>query len=450
MNSPAVEQGETIVAIATPPGVGGVGIVRLSGRTARQIAEQIAGTGLQPRTAHHRVFRDPQGNIIDNGIVLLFPAPGSYTGEDVVELQGHGSPIILQELLNIVRAAGARLARPGEFTERAFLNGKMDLAQAEAVADLIHAQTLTAARLARNSLEGALAQEIEPLAQYIEDLRVQIEADIDFGETDLEDSPGTAVALSSQQLAGEIRQRMEELRPLRIYTQGVRVALAGAPNVGKSSLMNALAGQEIAIVTEIPGTTRDILRTTLSIHGIPVEMVDMAGMRESNDPVEKMGIERARSLLETTDLILEVRDLTRPTAIVETLGPKELARLIVWNKVDRVSEEQILQIIAPDNEAESLLCISAEKGSGLERLREAIHRKLGALDPGEGGFSVRTRHLEALENVCTHLLRIHPEQPADLMAENLRLAARALDAMLGRGDHEQLLGKIFSGFCIGK
>ncbi len=431
--------GDTIVALATPPGVGGLGVVRLSGPRALAIAERIAGGPVPARRAAYRILRDPDGTVIDDGIVLGFEGPGSYTGEDVVELQGHGSPLVLQHLIDTALALGARLARPGEFTERAFLNGRMDLAQAEAVADLIHAQTAAAARLARNSLDGALAREIEPVAAAIRHLRVHIEADIDFGETDLESTAAPAVAAGALALARDIEALQARLRPARVYTTGLRLALVGAPNVGKSSLMNRLAEAEVAIVTDRPGTTRDLLRATIAIAGIPVELIDTAGLHDSEDEVERIGIERARSAAAGADLILEIRDLTRPHVRAPLPDLPGIPVLQVWNKQD----------LCPRDTREGLH-VSAVTGAGLDDLRAAIRAEAGVADSGRQRFSVRARHLEGLAAVGACLRRIHAAHAPDLIAEDLRLAERALDGLLGRGDHEELLGAIFAGFCIGK
>lgn len=430
---------DTIVAVATPPGVGGIGVIRLSGPLALRIAEAIAGANLPPRRAIHRRLHDAAGDVIDDGIVIAFPAPHSYTGEDVVEIQGHGSPVLLQLLIDTALGLGARIARPGEFTERAFLHGRMDLAQAEAIADLIHAQTATAARLARSSLDGALAQEIEPVAREILNLRVLIEAEIDFGETDLESAVAPEVAQRAQALAASIEALLARLRPARIYSTGMRLALVGAPNVGKSSLMNRLADAEVAIVTDRPGTTRDLLRANIAIDGIPVELIDTAGLHESDDVVERIGIERARNAAAGADLIIEVRDLTRPEIRAELPELPHTPVLRVWNKQDLCAGG------APDG-----IQVSAVTGEGLEALRAAIRAEVGVADSGQQRFSVRARHLEGLDNATTCLQRIHAGQSPDLIAEDLRLAERALDDLLGRGDHEQLLGAIFAGFCIGK
>ncbi|TVP79040.1 tRNA uridine-5-carboxymethylaminomethyl(34) synthesis GTPase MnmE [Thioalkalivibrio sp.] len=430
---------DTIVALATPAGVGGIGVIRLSGPRALALAETIAGPGLRSRRATHRRLCAADGALIDDGIVIAFPGPYSYTGEDVVELQGHGSPVLLQVLLDTALHLGARMARPGEFTERAFLHGRMDLAQAEAVADLIHAQTATAARLARSSLDGALAREIEPVAREIRELRVLIEAEIDFGETDLESAVAPEVSQRAAALAASVDALIARLRPARVYSTGMRLALIGAPNVGKSSLMNRLADADVAIVTDRPGTTRDLLRASIAIDGIPVELIDTAGLHDSEDEVERIGIERARGAAAGADLILEIRDLTRPQVRAPLPDLSGIPVLQVWNKQD----------LCPHDAREGLK-VSAVTGVGLDDLRVAIRAEAGVADAGQPRFSVRARHLEGLMAVGACLRRIHAAHPADLIAEDLRLAERALDGLLGRGDHEQLLGAIFAGFCIGK
>ncbi|MFO8152161.1 tRNA uridine-5-carboxymethylaminomethyl(34) synthesis GTPase MnmE [Thioalkalivibrio sp.] len=431
---------DTIVALATPSGVGGIGVVRLSGPRAMALAEAIAGVDIRPRRAAHRRLHDADGMVIDDGVVILFPGPHSYTGEDVVELQGHGSPVLLEQLIETARRLGARLARPGEFTERAYLNGRMDLAQAEAVADLIHARTATAARLARNSLDGALAREIEPVAAELRQLRVLIEAEIDFGETDLESAVAPEVAGRAAGLAARVEALRTRLQPARVYAAGMRLALVGAPNVGKSSLMNRLADAEVAIVTDRPGTTRDLLRANIAIDGIPVELVDTAGMHDSEDEVERIGIERARDAAAGADLVLEIRDMARPDARAALPELPGIPRLRVWNKAD----------LMPGTTVADGLPVSALTGSGLDALRARIREQAGLADGTGERFSVRTRHLEGLEGVAAALGRIHADQPPDLIAEDLRLAERALEELLGRGDHEALLGAIFAGFCIGK
>ncbi|WP_019558334.1 tRNA uridine-5-carboxymethylaminomethyl(34) synthesis GTPase MnmE [Thioalkalivibrio sp. ALE12] len=434
---------DTIVAVATPPGVGGIGVVRLSGPEAPAIARRLTGRDrLRPRHAHYGRLLDPaSGEAIDDGLILYFPAPHSFTGEDVVELQGHGSPVLLEALVAASVDLGARRARPGEFTEQAFLNGRLDLAQAEAVADLIHAQTAEAARLARSSLDGALAAELEPVSRAIRDMRVVIEAEIDFGETDLESEAAPDIARRAEELHATIVALLERLRPARYFAQGLRLALVGAPNVGKSSLMNRLAESEVAIVTDRPGTTRDVLRSPIAIHGIPVELIDTAGLHASDDPVERIGMERAREAATGADLILDLRDLTRPEAKPDLEAPPEIPRLTVWNKQDCVGQDSL------PGEG---ISISARTGSGIDELKQAIVERLGAGEGGQQRFSVRARHLDGLRLAALHLGRIEACAAPDLIAEELRLAEAALDALLGRQDHEALLGEIFAGFCIGK
>ncbi|MGM0552356.1 MAG: tRNA uridine-5-carboxymethylaminomethyl(34) synthesis GTPase MnmE [Pseudomonadota bacterium] len=433
---------DTIVAVATPPGVGGIGVVRLSGPEAWPIAQRLTGRAeLRPRHAHYGHFTDPaSGEVLDDGLILCFSGPHSYTGEDVVELQGHGSPVLLEAIVTAAVDLGARRARPGEFTEQAFLNGNLDLAQAEAVADLIHAQTEEAARLARSSLDGALAAELDPVSRAIREMRVIIEAEIDFGETDLESEAAPDIARRAATLYATVRELLERLRPARYYAQGLRLALVGAPNVGKSSLMNRLAESEVAIVTDRPGTTRDVLRSPIAIQGIPVELIDTAGLHTSDDPVELIGMQRAREAATGADLILELRDLTRPEAQPALAASPEIPRLTVWNKLDCVDD-------APPSDT---LAISAYTGAGIDALKQAVVDRLGAGEGGQQRFSVRARHLDGLRTAVSHLAAIDAQAPPDLIAEELRLAENALDELLGRQDHEALLGEIFAGFCIGK
>jgi tRNA modification GTPase len=430
---------DTIVALATPPGVGGIGIIRLSGPTAARIAQDLVGPLGAPRLAAYRTFRGVDGQPIDHGIVLYFPAPASYTGEEVVELQGHGSPVALEQLIAAAVQSGARVARPGEFTERAFHNGRIDLAQAEAVMDLIHARTTAAARLAYHSLEGALSQALEPLRARLHALRVTMEADLDFGETDLDASLLQQVSERSAQLRADVLALQQRLAPVRAYTQGVRIVIAGAPNAGKSSLMNRLAAADIAIVTDRPGTTRDVLRATVAFFGLPVELMDTAGLHASEDLVEQLGMQRTQAALQAADMVLEIRDLTRPDVTVDLALPEGIPRLVVWNKRDLVT-------ILPATG----VAVSAWTGEGLEDLQKAVHTCLGVHAPEPQGFSVRTRHLEALARVAQCLAPIQPNLLPELVAEQLRSAMLAMDELFGRSDPEALLGAIFADFCIGK
>lgn len=448
--------GTTIVANATPAGVGGIGVLRLSGPQAVSITQALlepAQRDLRPRQAHYRRLRDGDGQILDDGLVLYFPAPASYTGEDVVELQVHGSPVVLHQLLETCVRLGACLAGPGEFTLRAYLNGRLDLAQAEAVNDLIHAQTVTAARLARNSLDGALAQTLAPIADAIMDLRVWMEADLDFGETDLDASLLPRLMAQAGALAERVEQLITQLAPTRHYHTGLRLALVGAPNVGKSSLLNRLANDELAIVTDQPGTTRDVIRTTISLQGVPIEVMDTAGLRASADHIESLGMARTEAVAAAADLMVEVRDVTRPEARpLPWRQPETVAAipvLCVWNKADALANAAG---VAPPwlESTEPPLLISAHTGAGLDALKQAILQTMGLQPEQPQRFSVRLRHVQALRQVLAHLQACSLDYPPEIMAEELRLAQQAMDALFGRTDTEALLGAIFAGFCIGK
>ena len=448
------QQGDTIVAIATPPGEGGVGILRLSGPQALAIATALCGgakvKALMPRHAHFRRFHARDGSIIDHGIVLYFPAPHSYTGETVVELQGHGSPLALASLLTEVIALGARTARAGEFSERAFLNGRLDLAQAEAVADLIHARSDAQARAAAASLEGAFSQAVDGIHGQLLQLLVLAEAGLDFSEEDLGDAHEQAIADGLMRLEGQIAHLLKQAQQGARLARGGRVVLAGRPNVGKSSLMNALARRESAIVTAIPGTTRDLLREEIVLDGLPVELIDTAGLRVATDAVEAEGIARARNILHSAQLILLVADAStgwqaEDEAILRDLpaGP----RRIIWNKLDLVSAP-------PDTPAgEAAIALSAQTGAGLDALHRSLIEALGV--QGDGcPFSARRRHVEALES-CLHQLAAARDMhrlgdAPELVAQSLREAAVALASITGRIDVEDILGEIFSRFCIGK
>jgi tRNA modification GTPase len=441
-----MSQTDTIVAIATGPAPGGVGIVRLSGPRALAIAEAVAGKRLAPRRARHARFRDAAGEAIDDGVVLCFAAPASYTGEDVAELQAHGSPVALRALVARCVALGARPARPGEFTERAFLNGKLDLAQAEAVADLIAAADERAARAARRSLDGAFSRQVEALMDAVLAIRVHVEAAIDFADEPLDTLGGAALrerlAAARAALAGLLRDA-ERGRRLR---DGLHVVLAGPPNAGKSSLLNALAGGERAIVTEIPGTTRDLLRETLRVDGAELTLVDTAGLREAGDPIEAEGIRRARGDLGRADLALVVVDARDPAAGRAAVAPAVAgACLWLYNKADLLAGP-------PPPDGDDLLHVSARTGAGLEALHARL-RALSGAGAGDGAFSARHRHVQALARAAGHLDEAAAELEAErleLAAEALALAHAALGEIGGRVDADGLLGHIFGTFCIGK
>ncbi len=447
-------QAETIVAIATPPGRGAVGIVRLSGPRALEIAKKICGDLPAPRNASLRSFKRADSETLDEGLALVFPAPHSYTGEDVVELQGHGGPVVLDLLLRACCTHGARLARPGEFSERAFLNDRLDLAQAEAIADLINAASTQAARAARRSFEGEFSRRVNALVDELTQLRVFVEGALDFSDEDVDWLSDSKLRMRLSALNENLRALIQQAGQGRRLREGMTVALAGQPNVGKSTLLNALAGSEAAIVTDIPGTTRDLLRENIVIDGMPLIVVDTAGLRESRDPVERIGIERAWKTLEQAELILFLLDdragLTpADQELLERLpcGPETL---LIHNKCD------LSHRVPQRFEAESRvqLRIAAASGAGLDALKQEIKRVAGLSDVGEGLFSARTRHLEALQRAQAHCLiaqqRIEQRSNAELAAEELRLAQQALSEITGAFSSDDLLGKIFSSFCIGK
>jgi len=448
---------DTIAAIATAPGRAGVGVVRVSGPGARTVAEGLLGACPSPRLAVLRAFRDAAGEPIDRGLALWFAAPASYTGEDVLELQGHGGPVVLAALLERCLALGARVARPGEFTERAWMNARIDLAQAEAVADLIDAASVQAARGAMRSLTGEFSQRIDALAEAVLDLRVLVEATLDFPE---EDGVDFLAASDARVRLARIRATLEEVftaaRQGSVLREGLVVVLAGAPNVGKSSLMNRLAGEEVAIVTEIPGTTRDAIRQSLVIDGLPVHLVDTAGLRESDDPVEREGMVRTRAAIERADVVLWVRSAEAresPDPAIDPLAESiatlaARARFIdVVNKID-LTGEGAGEIRKADRWT---IRVSAKYGEGSDLLRRALRDVAGLGDAQEGLFLARARHLDALVAARGHLdAAVAPGLAADLIAEELRLAHEALGSIVGRVTPDALLGEIFGRFCIGK
>lgn len=438
---------DTIVAIATPAGSGGVGIVRLSGPQARAIAGTVCARALRPRHAHHVRFRDHDATVIDDGLALLFVAPASYTGEDVVELQAHGSPVVLQLLLARCRALGARLARPGEFSERAFLNGRLDLAQAEAVADLIAAGDVRAARAARRSLDGVFSTRCEAIAAELLHLRVHVEAMIDFSDEPIDALGGDEVARRIARVADAVSTLEEEADRGRKLRDGLHVVIVGPPNAGKSSLLNALAGSERAIVTDIAGTTRDLLEETVRIGSAELTLVDTAGLREAGDDIEREGMRRARAELQRADLALVVVDARDPAQGLAAVADDVAGvtdRIVVHNKIDLVAHGQA----TADG-----LAVSARTGAGLDAVRAELQRRLGTGAAGEGAFTARQRHVDALRAAAVALddaaatLR---GEALELTAEALRAAHDAIGAITGRVGADDLLGHIFSSFCIGK
>ncbi|MGI8561563.1 MAG: tRNA uridine-5-carboxymethylaminomethyl(34) synthesis GTPase MnmE [Luteimonas sp.] len=442
---------DTIVAIATPPGAGGVGIVRVSGPAAARIATAMCGRPPRVREARHTSFLDGNGDIVDDGIALLFAAPASYTGEDVVELQAHGSPAVLQALVARCCALGARMARPGEFSERAFLNGKLDLAQAEAVADLIAAGDLRAARAARRALDGEFSRRVEAIAADLLALRVQVEALIDFADEPLETLGIDALTARLDAVADAMHALRADAKRGRKLRDGLHAVILGPPNAGKSSLMNVLAGSERAIVAELAGTTRDLLHETVRIGGVELTLVDTAGLREGGDVVEREGMRRARAEVaraELAILVLDARDPEAGRAAAEAASRDTPRRLYLHNKAD----------LLPPNAAPAaaeVLHVSARTGEGLAALHAALHREAlgGEAEAADGAFTARARHIEALNRAGQALDEARQaldREALDLAAEALRGGHAALGEITGRLAPDDLLGHIFAAFCIGK
>ena len=434
---------DTIAALATPPGRGGIGIVRVSGPAVPAIAAALLGKLPRPRQAQLSAFRDARGERADEGIALYFPAPHSYTGEAVLELQGHGGPIVAQAVLAAVLDAGARLAEPGEFTRRAFLNGKLDLAQAEAVADLIDAASREAARSALRSLAGEFSAALAGLVAQLTELRALTEAMLDFPEEEVDSLHREDAQARLAGLRAALEEVLAKSRQGSLLRSGIHVVLAGRPNVGKSSLLNRLAGEDRAIVTAVPGTTRDALRESIQIEGVPVVLVDTAGLRESQDEVERIGMARTRSELERADVVLVVLEAG---TMEEPAGPLPTAatRITVINKID------LLAGAAAGRQGEAIQ-ISAKTGAGLDALRAALLEAAGWNARGETVFLARERHLRALNAARSNLAAAATQDVAwEFFAEELRLAQDALGTITGRVSADDLLGEIFTRFCIGK
>jgi tRNA modification GTPase len=444
---------ETIAAIATAAGSGGIGIVRLSGPASRSIGRQLTGKKLKRRNFHFTIMRDAAGAILDRGLAAFFAGPASYTGEDVLELHVHGSPVVLDLLLRRVIELGARAARPGEFTERAFLNGKLDLAQAEAVADLIGSGSEAGMRAAQRSLEGEFSREVRSLFDALVALRAWLEAALDFPDDDVD-------FLGAPRLAGELdalRQGVSKLldaaRRGVVLRDGLHLVIVGRPNSGKSSLLNALAQSERAIVTAIAGTTRDLVRETIQLEGITLTLVDTAGLRDSDDVVEREGMRRTRAELASADvaiLVTRTQDVEADRRLLADCAPAA-TRLIVHNKIDLSGETARAE---RSGARETHLYLSALNGDGLHELRVELARLGGRGEGAHGAFSARRRHVDALEKVAQHLagaaIALHENHAGELAAEELRLAQRALGEITGEYSSDELLGAIFSTFCIGK
>jgi tRNA modification GTPase len=453
---------DTIVAAATPPGRGGVAIVRVSGPAAAQIAHSLLAELPPPRVATMAQFRGADGAAIDHGLALYFPAPHSYTGEQVLELHGHGGPVLVGALIARLLELGARRAQPGEFTQRAFLNGKLDLAQAEAVADLIDAASDAAARAALRSLAGEFSDRVLALSQTLAELRAQVEAAIDFADEQID-------VLSDQSLGARLESAMSELEALRsrsrqgrLLTEGMTVVIAGRPNAGKSSLLNRLAGHDAAIVTATPGTTRDLLRERILLDGMPLHVLDTAGLRSAADAIEAEGIRRARAAMAGADRILFVIDAAadpQASGYLEerALLPPEVPVTVVFNKIDLAARADSAPASAPGSESAqspAFIRVSALTGEGLDVLAEHLKACMGFEPGGGGALSARARHIEALERVGACLAAAAQQLAArnapELVAEELKRAQQALGEIVGAESSDELLGRIFARFCIGK
>lgn len=450
---------DTIVAQATPPGRGGVGILRISGSKVKDVAQAVLSKLPKPRYAEYLPFLDSDGSILDEGIALFFPNPHSFTGEDVLELQGHGGPVILDLLLKrVLEIPNVRIAKPGEFSERAFLNDKLDLAQAEAIADLIDASSEQAAKSAISSLQGVFSKKVNGLVESLIHLRIFTEAAIDFPEEEIDFLSDGKIEAQLNEVMVRLDEVRKEAKQGSLLREGMKVVIAGRPNAGKSSLLNALAGRDAAIVTDIAGTTRDVLREHIHIDGMPLHIIDTAGLREASDEVERIGIERAWQEIEQADRVLFMVDSTTTMEInpeklwpefIERL-PKEMPMTVIRNKADLTGEP----LGYSEVNGYSVIQLSARTGEGIKLLRDHLKQAMGFTSGVEGGFLARRRHLQALEKAAEHLVngkhQLVTFHAGELLAEELRLAQEALSEITGAFTSDDLLGRIFSSFCIGK
>ncbi|HEY0841173.1 tRNA uridine-5-carboxymethylaminomethyl(34) synthesis GTPase MnmE [Methylotenera sp.] len=442
---------DTIAAIATASGAGGIGVVRVSGPLSQAIAVSVLGHCPKPRHAAYLDFQQADGDLIDRGIAIFYPNPHSYTGEDVLELQGHGGTALMQILLARCIALGARQAEPGEFTRRAYLNDKMDLAQAEAVADVINAATIEAAKSAVRSLSGEFSERINTLLSKLIDLRMYVEACLDFPEEEIDFITQGRVADKLDAIIAEMRSVFAKAKQGSLLREGINVVLVGQPNVGKSSLMNQLAGEEVAIVTSIAGTTRDTIKNAIQINGVPLHVIDTAGLRETDDEVEKFGIARTWRATETANIALLLVDaahgITETEKLILTRLPQEIPKIWVHNKIDVTQEPALIE----EKDQATHIYISAKTGVGIDLLKNHLLKLAGYQNNAEGVFMARTRHISALTEVAEHLeLAASQIKSAELVAEELRLAQEALSTITGEFSPDDLLGEIFSKFCIGK
>lgn len=445
---------DTIAAIATPPGRGGVGIVRLSGPDVPGLAVHLLGSLPPVRHAVLRDFTSADGTLIDTGLVLYFAAPASFTGEHVLELHAHGGPVVLDLLLARVLELGVRTARPGEFSERAFVNDKLDLVQAEAIADLIESATAQAARAAVRSLQGEFSRQLHALTAQLTQLRIYVEAAIDFPEEEIDFLSDDSLAQGLQDLRAAFRALLARARQGRLLRDGLTLVIAGRPNAGKSSLLNVLSERESAIVTAIPGTTRDVLREQIQLDGMPLHLIDTAGLHDSTDPVEQAGMQRARHAMEQADRVLLVIDDqagfgAADAAILDGLPPG-VPHTRLYNKVDLSGRPAG----AFEMDGQAAIALSLHSGAGLDALRAHLRRVAGFAGAVEGEFSARRRHLDALERARAHVLagirQLETQRAGELLAEELRAAQQALGEITGEVSSDDLLGMIFSSFCIGK
>lgn len=454
-----MENQETIVAQATAPGRGGVGIIRVSGSLARQVAEKILGKCPKTRFAEYLPFKNLKGDELDQGIALFFKGPNSFTGEDVLELQGHGGPVLLDMILKeICNIDKVRIAKPGEFSERAFLNDKMDLTQAEAISDLINANSEQAAQSALHSLQGQFSKHINKLVEQVIHLRMYVEAAIDFPEEEIDFLSDGKVSGDLNDIITQLNEVTSQAKQGSIIREGMRVVIAGRPNAGKSSLLNALAGRDAAIVTDIAGTTRDVLREHIHIDGMPLHIIDTAGLRESPDIVEQIGIERAWDEINQADCVLFMLDATDTNEtdpheiwpeFIDKL-PKKMEITVIRNKVDLSKE----QIGSQEINNQTIINLSAKNNSGINLVKEHLKKIMGYKGTTEGGFMARRRHLEALNHAAEHLeigkTQLEMHIAGELLAEELRLTQQYLNEITGEFTSDDLLGQIFSSFCIGK
>ena len=439
---------DVIAAVATAPGRGGIGVVRISGPDLSVYVQGVVGRALKPRYAHHARFLDAQGQVLDDGLAIWFPAPHSFTGEHVLELQGHGGPFVLQAILQRCLELGARMAQPGEFSRRAFMNGKLDLVQAEAIADLIDASSQQAARSALRALEGDFSRRISTLKEALIQLRMLVEATLDFPEEEIDFLEKADAWGRLATITGHLESVLTTTRQGVLLREGLNVVLIGQPNVGKSSLLNQLAGFDAAIVTEVAGTTRDTLREAIQLEGIPLHIVDTAGLRETEDPVERMGIERTWAAVQKADIALLLIDAQHgvgnaEAAILSRL--RDIPVLTVHNKIDLTADTPRL------SEDGNEMWIAAKLGLGVDLLRARLLALAGWQQSGEGVYSARSRHLDALRRAQIHLIAARDTGPQlEFFAEELRLAQEALGEITGEFTADDLLGVIFSQFCIGK